>query len=276
MLRWALPVSGDRPRWWIEAFFIVWLLWIYDAVSNLAPMREAAAMRHAWEVLHFEQRLHIDPEKALNHWMSLHLGLGWWVSNYYDNAHFVVTLGLVWWLWWRRPEHYRGLRTSLVLINVIGFTVYWLWPMAPPRLLIGGGFVDIVAVTHAFGAWHAGLLKSVANQFAAMPSLHMAWATWCAIVVWRLYGKHRWVATVWLYPAITAVAVMATANHFLTDVVAGVLTAFVATWMANGLQGYLDRRATKKSRGKEAPSCELAAIGNTNTSVATSVTSHPR
>lgn len=262
MLRWALPVSGDRPRWWIEAFFIVWLLWIYDAVSNLAPMREAAAMRHAWGVLHFEQRLHIDPEKALNHWMSLHLGLGWWVSNYYDNAHFVVTLGLVWWLWWRRPEHYRGLRTSLVLINVIGFTVYWLWPMAPPRLLIGGGFVDIVAVTHAFGAWHAGLLKSVANQFAAMPSLHMAWATWCAIVLWRLYGKHRWVATVWLYPAVTAVAVMATANHFLTDVVAGVLTAFVATWMANWLQGYLDRRTTKKSQSKEAPSCELAAIGN--------------
>ena len=73
-----------------------------------------------------------------------------------------------------RADLYRPLRNSLVLVNVLGFVVFWRFPVAPPRML--DGFTDVVASTHAFGSWHTGALASHANQVAAMPSLHMAWA----------------------------------------------------------------------------------------------------
>lgn len=208
---------------------IIWLAWVYDVIANLTPLRIAAAFAHARSVLHLETVLHIDPEMTLNHWLAGHPALGLWISNYYDNAHFVVTLGVVGWLWWRHPSLYRPLRNGLVLANVIGFFVFWVYPMAPPRML-AGHFVDIVAQTGAFGAWHSGTLAKHANELAAMPSLHMAWAVWSSWAVFRVWRGRRWAPLVWLYPAFTAVAVIATANHFVLDVVAGIATTVVAMW----------------------------------------------
>jgi hypothetical protein len=168
-----------------------------------------------------------------------------WISNYYDNAHFVVTLGIVGWLWWRHPGQYRPLRTSLVLINVIGLMVFWRDPTAPPRLFDPGRYVDVVASMHAFGSSHSGTLATAANQLAAMPSLHMAWAVWSSLAVWRVFRERRAVLLVWAYPLVTAVAVMATGNHFLLDIVAGVATAAVATFVAGRWQGWWTTRQAR-------------------------------
>ncbi len=181
-----------RTRWWVEALVIVWLCWVYDAVNNLAPLRVHAALAHGWGVLHLERSLGLDPEVALNRWLAGHHTLGLLLSDYYDNAHFVVTLGLLGWLWYRRADIYRPLRNVLVTINVLGLAVFWLYPTAPPRLLAGGGFDDVVASTGALGGWHTGPLAAAANQFAAMPSLHMAWAVWCSVAMWSL-SRYIWV-----------------------------------------------------------------------------------
>jgi PAP2 superfamily len=227
---WALPPVAVRPRWWLDALVIGWLCWVYDAVTNLAPLRQRLAIGHGQGVLSLERSLHLDPELALNRWLSAHHTLGTALSYYYDNAHFVVTLGLLGWLWWRRADIYRPLRNSLVLINVIGLAVFWLYPVAPPRML--PGFSDVVAASHTFGSWHTGALASAANQLAAMPSLHLAWAAWCVVVVWRL-STHAWVrGLALLYPVLTAVAVMATGNHYLLDVLAGIATAALAVMLA--------------------------------------------
>ena len=87
-------------------------------------------------------------------------------------------------LWWKRADIYRPLRNALVLVNVLAFIVFWFYPVAPPRML--KGFTDVVASTGAFGSWHTGALASDANQLAAMPSLHMAWAAWCTLAVWQM------------------------------------------------------------------------------------------
>jgi hypothetical protein len=208
-----------RTRWWIEAAVIVWLCWVYDAITNLAPLRLHAALAHATDILRAERSLHLDPEYALDHWLAAHHTLGLVLSDYYDNAHFVVTLSLLGWLWWQRADLYRPLRNSLVFVSVLAFAVFWLYPVAPPRML--NGFTDVVASTHAFGSWHTGALASHANQLAAMPSLHMAWAAWCALALWRI-SRRRWVrALALLYPCMTTVAVLATGNHFLFDVFGG-------------------------------------------------------
>lgn len=208
------------------------LLWFYDYITNLPAMREHEAFAHGLGVLHLERSLHLDPELTLNHWIYGHPLIGLAAGDVYDNAHFIVTFGIVGWLWWRHPDLYRPLRTGLVLVNVIGFVVFWFWPMAPPRLLPGAHFYDIVAITHAIGGWQSGLLAKVANQFAAMPSLHLGWATWSAFAAWWTLRRHRVAWLIWLYPPLIALDVMATANHLLTDCLAGIATAAVSLLIA--------------------------------------------
>jgi PAP2 superfamily len=260
----ALAQPRARTRWWVEALVIVWLCWIYDAITNLAPLRLHAAISHAQDVLALERSLHLDPELALNRWLAGHHTLGLILSDYYDNAHFVVTLGLLGWLWWRRADLYRSLRNSLVLVNVLAFIVFWRYPVAPPRMLTSHGFTDVVASTHAFGSWHTGALASQANQLAAMPSLHMAWAAWCAMVLWRL-SERRWVrGLALLYPCVTALAVLATGNHFALDLVAGLAALACAVAIVKLLEGFGGlprirvRRALRRSPESRSGSPSLA------------------
>jgi hypothetical protein len=229
------PTAARRTPLWVEALVIVWLCWVYDAVSNLASLRLHAALGHALGVLRLERTLRLDPELTLNRWLAAHHTLGLVVSDYYDNAHFIVTLGLLGWLWYKRPDIYRPLRNALVTINVLGLLVFWLYPVAPPRMLLGAGFSDVVASTHAFGSWHTGALASAANQLAAMPSLHMAWAVWCSVVIWRLSARPSVRVLALLYPCLTALAVLSTGNHFLADVLAGVATAALAVALVEAL-----------------------------------------
>ncbi len=222
--------KAQRSPLVLELAVIAFLGWIYDWLQNLAPLRAALALRHARAVLSFEQRLGIAPEHFLDHWLAHQHVLAYIASDFYDNAIFGVTLGLAAWTWWRRPDIYRPLRNDLVLANLIGFAVFWLYPLAPPRML--PGFVDVVEKVGGLGSWH-NLLISHADQMAAMPSMHLAWAVWCSLVAWRLAGAQpawRWAAGVFgvLYPLSTALVVLATANHYTLDVLAGTATVVIA------------------------------------------------
>jgi hypothetical protein len=237
--------AATRPRWWVEALLIVWLAWVYDTMTDLAPVRVHAALAHARGLLSLEQTLHIDPEHALNAWLAGHHTLGLLISDYYDNAHFIVTFALLGWLWFARADAYRPLRNILLLTNVLAFIVFWRYPVAPPRLL--GGFTDVVASSGAFGSWHGHTgLASHANELAALPSLHLAWAAWCAYAVWRVC-KRPWVrALAVAYPCVTTFAVLATGNHFTLDVLAGLLTFAVSVAIVQLAERRLSRRALRR------------------------------
>jgi hypothetical protein len=201
------------------------VLWAYDEINNLNPFRRATAITNAFHVLHLELRLHLDPELPLNHWLANHLTLGRVLGDYYDTAHFVVSLAVLFWVWWRHPARYRFFRNALLGINVVGFAVFWAFPVAPPRMLVSAGFIDIVAVAHSVGAWSSGTLASQANEYAAMPSLHVAWALWCAAVLWVLRKDIASRVVAAAYAVATGFVVLATANHYFLDVVAGAVAA---------------------------------------------------
>jgi PAP2 superfamily len=223
--------APQRTPWWVELLAVSWLAWVYDLINNLAPLRVQPALAHARGILHLEQTLHIDPERSLDHWLAGHYTLGVILSDYYDNAHFIVTFGLLGWIWWKRADIYRPLRNSLVLVNLLAFLVFWLYPVAPPRML--GGFTDVVSSTHAFGSWHTGSLASHANEFAAMPSLHIAWALWCSMVIWKI-STHAWGRVIAvLYPCLTALAVLSTGNHFVADMLGGALAMGLSVLIVN-------------------------------------------
>jgi hypothetical protein len=239
---------AKRSPWWVEIGVIVWLLWVYDAVTEFAPLRLDLALSHAKDVLNLERSLHLSPELSLDRWLAGHHTLGLILSDYYDNAHFVVTLAVLGYLWWRRADIYRPLRNALVLVNVLAFIVFWCYPVAPPRML--KGYTDVVASTGAFGSWHTGALASHANQLAAMPSLHMAWAAWCALAVWQI-TKRPWVRVLAvLYPCMTALAVLSTGNHFLLDVLAGLLTLAVSVLVVRVATACWDASRRRRARGR--------------------------
>jgi membrane-associated phospholipid phosphatase len=89
-------------------------------------------------------------------------------------------------------------------------------------------------------------MASISNQYAAMPSLHIGWSTWCAIAVWPLLSRRRTKAVLLLYPAATLFCIVVTANHYWLDGVGGLLAFGIGSLLGWGLhrwnQGRLDRQ----------------------------------
>jgi hypothetical protein len=236
-----------RPALLFEVLFIVWLCWLYDDINNLSPFRSALAYQNGRLFLRLEHAVHLDPEAALDHWLAGHPSLGWLAGNYYDNVHFVVTLGVIGLVWWKFPERYRPLRNGLVLTNLVAMVIFWLVPTAPPRLLNPSVYIDVVGQSHSFGSWHAGTLATAANQLAAMPSMHIGWALWSALAVWRIAPRRWWTALVWLYPALTSLVVMATGNHYLSDVIAGAAVFAVSQLVVDQWHGWWAAREARRA-----------------------------
>ena len=219
-----------RPRIIGELLVVLLLLRAYDMVRSHAEVREVAALRHGRQLLDVERWLHIDIELSANLWTTQQTALSLLASYWYQFAHLTVTLGALVWCWWRRAQSYRRARNALVLTNVFGLAIFLVYPAAPPRFLPGFGFVDSVA-NAGFGVTHGGPVT--ADQFGAFPSLHLAWAVWTALVAHRLV-RSPMLRRLWLgYPVITAVVVVVTGNHYLLDILAGVLIALVTLAIAH-------------------------------------------
>jgi hypothetical protein len=196
---------------------------LYSLVRMLAPTHLYASYAHAYDVLNLERATGLFHELRLNAYLSHHELLEDLSSYWYNTAHFVVTPLVLVWLFRHRPRLYPTFRSALVLATVTALVVYATWPLAPPRLVIPGT-IDVV-VSHPV-LWARGGAAGFVNEFAAMPSLHVCWAVWCAAVMVALL-RTPWRHLAWLYPATTTLVVLATANHYVLDTVAGVAVALV-------------------------------------------------
>jgi hypothetical protein len=215
-------LRDPRQLGWLalDLLIVAWLCWLFDAINNLAPVRQALAERNGRSVLDLERALHLDPERALDRSLARHHLLSEVVVFWYENIHIVVTLVVFALLWWRRADVLGVLRATLVIVNLIALAVFWSFPVAPPRM-ISGAYVDLVARTNELPVWQLGATALHSNQLCSMPSLHIAWATWSAIGVWQLTTRPSLRALACLYPLLTTYAVMATGNHYLLDAAAG-------------------------------------------------------
>jgi hypothetical protein len=182
---------------------------------------------------------------AERYWLVVVTGL------YYGILHFAVTPLVLAWLRARRPDRYVSLRNTLVGISVAALIVYWLLPLAPPRLSVPA-VIDTMKVNDILSAGSPHGLAALANQYAAMPSLHVAWAVWVALAVVVAFPSSRVRNLAWAYPVLSTLVVMATGNHFLADAVDAALLVWAA-WavsLALGARGQADhpRRRASNSR----------------------------
>ncbi|MFB7243243.1 hypothetical protein CW362_33250 [Streptomyces populi] len=225
--RYASTASGVRPRWWTEVPLILFVYAAYTAGRLLARGDTGGAVDHGLEILRIEKALHINAEHPLNRLFTREAWLGVPADFGYASLHYVVTPAILIWLFRSRSVRYRAARTWLWTSTFIGLIGFTLLPTCPPRLLSPEhGFVDTMAQYSNYGWWGAEAsaprgMGGMTNQYAAMPSLHVGWALWCGVMLWR-HGRTpaARVAAV-AYPLFTTIVVMGTANHYFLDAVAG-------------------------------------------------------
>ncbi|MFF8278136.1 phosphatase PAP2 family protein [Streptomyces lateritius] len=217
---------GRRPRWWAELLLIAVVYAAYSCGRLLARGDVATAVDHGLAILRLEKSLGLNAEHPLNRLFTDTPALGIAADFAYASLHYLVTPAVLVWLF-RRPGHYRAARTWLMVSTLLGLVGFTLLPTCPPRLLNAGhGFVDTMAQFSSYGWWGAEAsaprgMGAMTNQYAAMPSLHVGWALWCGVMLWR-YGRTPLFKVLGVaYPLLTTVVVMGTANHYFLDAVAG-------------------------------------------------------
>ncbi len=231
---------------------MIGVLFVVYSLVRLAAQGDLSAARGvAREIQNLEAALGIDVERTWNHWLAGLPTLMLILAVWYAFMHWVGTLGMLGFLWWRRPGLYRPMFVSLVATTMAGLALFILLPTAPPRLM--PGFVDVLLESGNLGYWDTGStgpdgLSTVTNELAAFPSLHAAWSLWVCLAVFAATRNLWWRCGGVIYALVTAAVILTTANHWVVDVLAGwALTAasvaIVSRW----------RRGREPSISVEAP-----------------------
>ena len=216
---WALWGGVARES---ALLFGLYALWQF--AGSFTVMSAAGAVPRARWLWHVERVLLLPSETSLQRPFLAHPVLVQAFNLYYDILHFPVLGACLIWLYARHRESYPPVRTTVVLFTGVSLLIQ-LIPVAPPRLLPGTGLVDTAArYGQSVYSWHGGF---DADEFSAMPSVHVGWALIVAIAVITVSrSRWRWLAAA--YPVLTLLVVVVTANHFWLDgIVAGLLVALV-------------------------------------------------
>ena len=223
----ATPRKRVRPRPLPELALVLGMFLIYKVGRLVADDHLQRAFNNASRVWHFEHWMHIPSEAAFQHAL-LHSDFWIRMANcYYAWVHFPVSVALLLWLYIYRPAHYIPIRRLMGVVTAIALAVHMVFPLAPPRMVTAFHMID-TATTYGPSVYGPPSTDTLSNQYAAMPSLHVGWALIVAIgFIVAVRSRWRWL---WiLYPIVTFVVVVGTANHYWLDgIVGGGLVAAVA------------------------------------------------
>jgi hypothetical protein len=266
-----------RLYWWKEALIVAVFYGIYSWTRNLFGSNKIAAdgvpeqaFTNAERIIDLESWLGTFHEQTVQSWfLSYRWFIQFW-NVYYGTAHFAVTLGVFILLFVKRADVFPQWRNTLAAMTGLAIIGFAWFPLMPPRLLdvacpatdstkYGGacipsslrppggfGFVDTLVEYGGPWSFDSEAMASISNQYAAMPSLHIGWSTWCAIAVWPLL-RRRWTkVALLLYPILTLFCIVVTANHFWIDGIGGLLAFGVGALIGWGVhrwnQDRLDRQ----------------------------------
>ena len=250
----ARGLSPRRVQWVGELLLIIALYVAYEFARGLHRGTDSTADTMGKRFLHWEQVLHIDPEKWLTVGLDHHTWLAVPTAYFYSTMHYIVTPVVLVWLYLKHRSVYGPARTWLGLSTLVALVMFYFIPTAPPRLL-HMGFPDVLADVDRYGWWSdkgsaPQGLGHLTNQYAAMPSMHVGWALWCGFMLWR-YASRIWVRLLGVvYPMATTMVVLSTGNHYLLDVIGGALVmaagALVSLALTRGRRRWSSRRRQER------------------------------
>lgn len=215
--------ARHRLMWIRETLIVVAFYYVYQAIRNIANSGNVTprAFHNANRLVALERHLHIFVEDRVQQFF---LSARWFIKAmnvYYGTLHFVITVGLLVWVYHYRHHAYRAMRNLLGATTGLALIGYWAFPLAPPRLYPCNCFEDTLDTIGGLWSYNSPVAKALANPFAAMPSLHFGWALWCGLVFWTLTGRRWSRALAFLYPLLTLMAIVVTANHYFLDAAGG-------------------------------------------------------
>ena len=222
-------------RFWVEAALVGGVYFGYSMVRNLfgsAAVTPQLAARNADYMIDIEKAMGLyieaDVQEAFIHATAF---IQFW-NLFYGVFHFLVTFVVLIWLYVRFPDEYRFWRRAGLIATasaVVGFASF---PLMPPRLLGDCGkygacrpnqpFVDTVIDVGGIWSFESTGLETISNQYAAMPSLHIGWALWCALILVPRLRTTPAKLLAGIYPLLTLFAIVVTANHYWIDGLGGV------------------------------------------------------
>jgi membrane-associated phospholipid phosphatase len=230
-MRRHLATIGTRwlPRGWGDALRQVGLFAAayiaYQIVRGLIDGNDVAkASWNATKVIDLERALHVFIEPSVQAWaLNEH-----WVIDIADwtylNAHYIVTFGALLFIYLRRNDSFYFVRNMFMIAMLVALVGYAVYPTAPPRLMPEWGFTDAIKVFTGVTA-EKGPSSALLNLYAAIPSMHVCFSLMVGLPMARLV-KRRPAQIAWcVYPLFISFVVIATGNHYLTDVFLGALTA---------------------------------------------------
>ncbi|MDT3443946.1 phosphatase PAP2 family protein [Pseudofrankia sp. BMG5.37] len=194
------------------------LFMVYRLGRTLADGRRVEALRHALAVWHFERLLDLPDESSIQQLALRSTDLLEFANRFYITVHFPAAIAFLLWVMLFQRAHWRRVRNVIMLSTGVALVIHILYPLAPPRFLPAVSpnipFVDTGVVIGPSAYNEVGAAQ--ANQYAAMPSLHIGWAileAWGVITILR--WRARWLAVA--HPIVTALVVVITANHYWLD-----------------------------------------------------------
>ncbi|CAM5653539.1 inositol phosphorylceramide synthase [Streptomyces avidinii] len=208
--------AGQRRRLVRELLLVAGLFAVYKCGRMLATGRTDEAFRNATRVWDAERTLRLPGEGLVQRLLLHGDALVHTANTYYAAVHFPATVLFLVWLYVRRPAHYLWTRRVLAVLTGAALAIHLAFPLAPPRMLAATHLIDTGQVygPTVYGA--APAADTMANQFAAMPSLHFGWALMLALGMIAATSS-RWRALWLLHPLVTLLVVVGTANHYWLD-----------------------------------------------------------
>lgn len=260
------PTSTPRrPRWWLEIVLMLVLYAVYTAIRNqfgsdLGEGARQAAIDNADIIIGIERSMRLFGEHGIQ---QVFIGADWFIifwNFFYGFLHFAATIGTMVYLLVAHPVRYlrwRSVLTATTVLALIGFASF---PLMPPRLLnecesvygacnLKYDFVDTLIDPGGFWSFDSGTMQEISNQYAAMPSLHIAWATWVTLALYPVV-RRRWMRGVAVaYPFLTLFAIVVTGNHYWIDALGGLVILAVGWFIGRRIEPWLPGIPATLDRG---------------------------
>ena len=230
----GVPLSKRWRFGWIGEIAVMIIIYqLYDLGRDRATGATAAAFANARDIIAAEKTLGIYWELTVQ---QAFLNVDWFMAFfniYYGTIHFFLPLFTLVFLYRKFPSRYVRWRNTLIAMWAIAIATFVFYPLMPPRLMPEKyGFVDTAAEYFNFGPQvkveyaadgqpAASALAQYGNPFAAMPSFHVGWSTWCVLALWPVV-RRKWLRALLVFYAFTVIfTITVTANHWLLDAVGG-------------------------------------------------------
>ena len=240
---------------WMRELLLIGICYaFYSWVRNQfgsASVSAETAYKNAEYIIDLEKFFGLYFEPDLQSWfLDWEWFLRFW-NIFYGTLHFGVTLGVLLFLYIRKPIDYTKWRTVGLLTTGVALIGFATFPLMPPRLLgncrpvgacVESPYLDTMAEYGGIWSFDSGLMESLSNQYAAMPSLHFAWALWSYLAVRKHLRTNSMKFAMALYPVFTIFAIVVTANHYWIDAVGGALVLLISYWGGDRLQSLINQK----------------------------------